>query len=75
MPESSRPKTLILWFFLLSGVSGLIYEVVWARLLERVMGASVYSITTVLTVYMAGLALGSFSNVPGRLPQLPPCLR
>jgi spermidine synthase len=57
---TSRSKTLVLWFFFLSGVSGLIYEVVWARLLERVMGASVYSITTVLTVFMAGLALGSF---------------
>jgi spermidine synthase len=54
------PKRLILLFFFLSGVAGLIYEVVWTRLLERVMGASVYSITTVLTVYMAGLALGSF---------------
>ncbi|MBM3307828.1 MAG: fused MFS/spermidine synthase [Candidatus Eisenbacteria bacterium] len=60
MQRTPVPKRLILVFFFLSGVAGLIYEVVWARLLERVMGASVYSITTVLTVYMAGLALGSF---------------
>jgi spermidine synthase len=59
------PKRLIFLFFFVSGVAGLIYEVVWTRLLERVMGASVYSITTVLTVYMAGLALGSF--LAGRL--------
>jgi len=60
MRAASRSRNLILWFFFFSGFSGLVYEVVWARLLERVMGASVYSITTVLTVYMAGLGLGSF---------------
>lgn len=60
MKVADRPRNLVLWFFFFSGFSGLIYEVVWARLLERVMGASVYSITTVLTVYMAGLGLGSF---------------
>ena len=60
MDRVNRPSPLVPWFFFLSGLAGLVYEVVWARLLERVMGASVYSITTVLTVYMAGLALGSF---------------
>ncbi len=60
MDRVNRPSPLVPWFFFLSGIAGLVYEVVWARLLERVMGASVYSITTVLTVYMAGLALGSF---------------
>ena len=60
MKVANRSRNLILWFFFFSGFSGLVYEVVWARLLERVMGASVYSITTVLTVYMAGLGLGSF---------------
>lgn len=65
MQQTHRAKTLILWLFFLSGVAGLVYEVVWARLLERVMGTSVYSITTVLTVYMAGLALGSF--IAGKL--------
>ncbi len=65
MTVANRSRNRILWFFFFSGFSGLIYEVVWARLLERTMGASVYSITTVLTVYMAGLALGSF--LAGRL--------
>ncbi len=60
MKPTNRTQSLILWFFFFSGFAGLVYEVVWARLLERVMGASVYSITTVLTVYMAGLGLGSF---------------
>ncbi len=60
MPRTAKPHRLVVWFFFLSGIAGLVYEVVWTRLLERVMGATVYSITTVLTVYMAGLALGSF---------------
>ena len=32
----------------------------WTRLLTRVMGNTHYSIATVLTVFMAGLALGSY---------------
>jgi len=33
---------------------------VWTRLLTRVMGNTHYSIATVLTIFMAGLALGSY---------------
>ena len=50
----------ILIFFFVSGATGLIYEVVWTRLLTRVMGNTHYSIATVLTIFMAGLALGSY---------------
>ena len=50
----------IFTFFFISGATGLIYEVVWTRLLTRVMGNTHYSIATVLTMFMAGLALGSY---------------
>ena len=50
----------ILIFFFVSGATGLIYEVVWTRLLTRVMGNTHYSIATVLTIFMTGLALGSY---------------
>lgn len=46
--------------FLLSGVTGLIYQVIWLRMLGLVFGHTVYAITTVLAAFMAGLALGSF---------------
>lgn len=46
--------------FFISGVAGLLYEVVWTRLLGVTFGHTVYAITTVLAAYMAGLALGSF---------------
>lgn len=52
-------------FFFISGSTGLIYEVVWTRLLTLVMGNTHYSIATVLTAFMGGLALGSFFG--GRL--------
>ncbi len=51
---------LVLFFFFLSGAVGLIYEIVWTRLLRLVMGNTVFSITTVLCAFMGGLALGSF---------------
>jgi len=51
---------LILLFLLLSGACGLIYEILWMKMLTLVIGNTVFSITTVLTAFMGGLALGSF---------------
>ena len=50
----------VLLFFFVSGATGLIYEVVWTRLLTLVLGNTHYSVATVLTTFMGGLALGSF---------------
>ncbi len=50
---------LILMFFL-SGMCGLIYEVVWQKMLELVFGISTYSTTIILASFMGGLALGSY---------------
>lgn len=46
--------------FFLSGACGLVYQVVWARMLTVVFGATVLAVSTVLSAFMAGLALGSF---------------
>lgn len=46
--------------FFLSGATGLIYQVLWLRLLGLIFGHTVYAITTVLAAFMGGLALGSF---------------
>jgi spermidine synthase len=51
--------------FLLSGVSALIYQVLWLRLLGLVFGVTVYAASTVWAVFMAGLAIGSVTG--GRL--------
>lgn len=50
----------LLLLFLASGVSGLIYEVVWLRFLTLVFGVTIYAVSTVLTVFMGGLALGGY---------------
>jgi len=57
--ESKRTKSIFFIFFL-SGMSGLIYEVVWLRILIRVLGCTVYATSTILGAFMAGLALGSY---------------
>ena len=62
---SDRARPLILAFLLVSGSCGLIYEIVWMKMLTLVIGNTVFSITTVLASFMGGLALGSF--LAGRL--------
>ncbi|MBI2090179.1 MAG: fused MFS/spermidine synthase [Deltaproteobacteria bacterium] len=49
---------LVCFFF--SGAAGLVYEVVWTRMLTQVFGNTTYAIATVLSSFMAGLALGSY---------------
>lgn len=58
-PRSAAPRALSLAFFL-SGCSGLIYETVWVRMLNRYLGSTTQATATVLIVFMAGLALGSY---------------
>ena len=45
--------------FLISGAAGLIYEIIWERLLETYFGVTMTSITLIVSAYMAGLGLGS----------------
>jgi len=64
---------LIYLIFFLSGASALIYEIVWARYLCLVFGGSHLAVTTVLTVFMTGLALGGYfigSRIDDRKPLL-----
>jgi predicted membrane-bound spermidine synthase len=45
--------------FLLSGAAGLIYQIVWQRLLEIYFGVTMTAITLIVAAYMAGLGIGS----------------
>jgi spermidine synthase len=58
--NASNEKKLILLLFFLSGISGLIYEVVWLRMLSRVLGVTNYATAVTLAAYMAGLGIGSY---------------
>jgi spermidine synthase len=51
---------LVYAIFFLSGMCGLVYEVLWARTLGLVFGVTVYATSIVLAAYMSGLAAGSF---------------
>lgn len=53
---------LLIPFFLftISGFCGLVYEVVWSRMLVVVMGNTTLATTTILASFMAGLSVGSY---------------
>lgn len=51
--------------FVLSGASGLIYQISWVRLLSLTFGVTIYAISIVVAAFMGGLALGSILG--GRL--------
>lgn len=58
--QSSLTFGLILLLFVASGFSSLIYQVVWTRMMVFVFGSTTFATATVLSVFMGGLALGSF---------------
>ncbi len=51
--------------FCISGISALIYQVAWQRILAFHSGAGVYSVALIVAAFMAGLGLGSYLG--GRL--------
>jgi spermidine synthase len=54
-------------FFLCSGFCGLLYEVVWTRLALARFGVTTTIVSVVLSVFMLGLALGSWASGSHRL--------
>ncbi|MBI5417813.1 fused MFS/spermidine synthase [Candidatus Poribacteria bacterium] len=52
-------KKIIYTLFALSGLSALIFEIVWTRQLNLLFGVTTYAVTMVLAIFMAGLAIGS----------------
>lgn len=46
--------------FVLSGMGGLMYQVVWARKLQLTFGVSIFAIASVLAAYFLGMALGAW---------------
>lgn len=59
-------RCLIVLFFL-SGLSSLIYQVIWTRLLGLVLGSTTHATAIVLSVFMGGLALGAY--IAGRFSE------
>jgi spermidine synthase len=60
MVRRVRPRfSLVVLLFLVSGSTGLLYEVAFGKLLGYVFGATAYAVSTVLASFMGGLALGA----------------
>ena len=57
--SASRRFAFVLVLFLVSGATGLLYEVAFSKLLSNVFGATAYAVSTVLAAFMGGLALGA----------------
>ncbi len=54
-----KTTLIIALLFAVSGISALVYELVWIRLLSHLLGGTTLAISTVLAAFMGGLALGS----------------
>ena len=51
---------IIFGFFFVSGFSSLVFETLWERMLQTVFGSTQFALSTLLTAFMTGLALGSW---------------
>ena len=55
----SNTRVLVSIGIFLSGFCALAYEVFWARMLNVVLGSTMYCFTLTLTIFLGGIALGS----------------
>ncbi|MBN1627993.1 MAG: fused MFS/spermidine synthase [Deltaproteobacteria bacterium] len=51
---------VVLFCFFFSGLASLIYQILWLRMIDKVVGSAPFAVATVLSVFMGGLALGSW---------------
>jgi spermidine synthase len=51
---------VVLFCFFLSGLASLVYQVLWQRMIDKVVGSAPFAVAIVLSVFMGGLALGSW---------------
>lgn len=77
LPVNSATSHFTLYIlFYLSGVSALIYQVMWQRMLYGIFGVDLTSITIIVSVFMFGLGIGGLLGgrladyFPNRLLQL-----
>lgn len=56
----ATPLRAFAWIYFFSGFSSLIYQVVWQRALSTYFGVGPVSTTIIVSVFMAGLGIGSY---------------
>ncbi|MDH5676989.1 MAG: fused MFS/spermidine synthase [Nitrospinota bacterium] len=52
-------RNIFTFCFFLSGVAGLVYQIIWVRMFSLSFGNTVYAVSLVVAAFLAGLALGS----------------
>ncbi|MGA1868801.1 MAG: fused MFS/spermidine synthase [bacterium] len=50
----------VLYCFFLSGLTGLIYEILWMRMIVEIIGSAPFAVCIIITIFMGGLGLGSY---------------
>ncbi len=58
--QKQNLKIIVYLLFIISGIAGLIYQIVWFKYLSLFLGNTTYAQTTVLAAFLGGLALGNF---------------
>jgi len=53
-------RVLLLSLFFTSGISALLYQVVWLKYLGLIFGNTVYAAATLIAVFLGGLGIGAF---------------
>lgn len=66
-----RSLNLVYLIFFLSGIAGLIYEIVWGRQLVLIFGSTTNSVVATISAFLSGLAIGSllFGYLADRLSE------
>src|SRR5437016_1879592 len=59
-PSHKQGGTLLLFVFFVSGISALLYQIVWLKYLGLIFGNTVYAAATLVAVFLAGLGIGAF---------------
>ena len=57
--EQVKSRACLAVLYTASGLTGVAYEVLWARMLSLQFGASIFGVVFTVTAFMAGLGLGS----------------
>lgn len=55
-----KNKRIVLLLAFISGITALIYQIIWIRKFSLVFGVHIFSVSIVLATFMAGLAIGSY---------------
>ncbi|HUF19224.1 MAG TPA: hypothetical protein VMP00_00565, partial [Burkholderiales bacterium] len=67
-----RDRQILYHVFVLAGLTGLIYEALWARYLQLFLGHAAYAQVLVLSLFMGGMAVGALLASRMRFSRMTP---